>query len=132
MFLVIDIMIQQQTILKVSDNSGAKTVKCIKVLGGFKKKIAKVGDIIIVTIKELRDNLPPKCKVKKGQIHKALIVRTKKVIENKNHTFTYFNDNAVILLTKKNRITATRILGPISKKLKKTDLKFGILSKGFV
>ena len=125
-------MIQQQTILKVSDNSGAKTVRCIKVLGGFKKKVAKIGDIIIVTIKELRDNLPPKCKIKKGQIHKALVVRTKKIIENKNHTFTYFSDNSVILLTKKNKITATRIIGPISKKLKKTDLKFGILSKGFV
>ena len=125
-------MIQQQTILKVSDNSGAKTVKCIKVLGGFKKRVAKVGDVIVVTIRELRDNLPPKCKLKKGQIHKAIVVRTKKSVTNKNHTFTHFNDNAIILLSRKNKIIATRILGPISKKLKKIDLKFGILSKGFI
>merc|ERR1712238_244264 len=97
-----------------------------------KKRVAKVGDIIIVTIKELRDNLQPNCKIKKGQVHKAIIIRTRKNIQNKNHTFTYFNDNSIVLLNRKNKIIATRIMGPISKKLKKIDLKFGILSKGFV
>jgi large subunit ribosomal protein L14 len=70
-------MIQQQSILKVSDNSGAKTVKCLKVLGGFKKKYAKLGDIIIVSVQQLRNKSKKTSKVKKREIYKALILRTK-------------------------------------------------------
>ena len=70
-------MIQQQTILKVADNSGAKTVKCIKILGGYKKKYAKLGDIIIISVQKLRNKAKLTSKVKKGGIYKALIIRTK-------------------------------------------------------
>jgi Ribosomal protein L14 len=70
-------MIQQQTILKVSDNSGAKSAKCIKVLGGFKKQFAKLGNVIIVSIKELRNKSRKTSKVKKGEVYKALIIKTK-------------------------------------------------------
>ena len=75
-------MIQQQTILRVSDNSGAKTAKCIKVLGGSKKKIGHVGDTIIVSIQQLRNKSKRTSKVKKGEIYKALIIRTKKTTEH--------------------------------------------------
>lgn len=125
-------MIQQQTILKVSDNSGAKTAKCIKVLGGFKKKTAKIGDIIIVSIQQLRDNAKKNYKVKKGEIYKAVIIRTKKQIKNQNGTITIFNDNSISLINKQNNPVATRIIGPISKKLKTSFLKFGSIATSFV
>ena len=70
-------MIQQQTILKVADNSGAKNLKCIKVLGGYKKKIARAGDLIVVSIKELRNKSKKLSKVKKGEVYKALVLKTK-------------------------------------------------------
>ena len=86
-------MIQQQTILKVSDNSGAKTVQCIKVLGGFKKKYAKIGDTIIVSVKQLRNKLKETTKVKKKEIYKALIIRTKtKFVKKTGHEF-FFKEN---------------------------------------
>ena len=122
----------ESTILKVSDNSGAKTVKCIKVLGGFKRKVACVGDTIVVSVKELRDALSPNSKVKKGQVCRAIIIRTKKVIKNENGTFTFFDDNAVVLLNKKDSLLATRVIGPVSKKLKNISMKFGVMSNGFV
>ena len=115
-------MIQQQTILKVADNSGAKTVKCIKVLGGVKKKIAKLGDIIIVSIKTLRNKSKFTSKVNKGEIYKALIVRTKKKYVIKNGFTINFNENSVSLLNKQNKPIGTRILGPLSKRLKKKNL----------
>ncbi|KAI2504861.1 large subunit ribosomal protein L14 (mitochondrion) [Fragilaria crotonensis] len=82
-------MIQQQTILKVSDNSGAKIAKCIKVLGGFKKRFACAGDIIVVVISHLRNKSKKTSKVKKGGIYKALILRTKNRVKNKEETFTF-------------------------------------------
>ena len=124
-------MIQQQTVLKVSDNSGAKTAKCIKVLGGFKKKFAIVGDIIVVSIRQLRNNSKKTSKVKKGEIYKALIIRTKKHIKNKGETFTTFNDNAVSLINKQNNPIATRLIGPISKTLRIKHLKFVSIAAGF-
>merc|ERR1712127_541145 len=111
-------MIQQQTILKVADNSGAKTVKCIKVLGGFKKKIAKLGDIIIVSIQTLRNKSKLTSKVSKGEIYKALIVRTKKKYIIKNGFTINFNENSVSLLNKQKKPIGTRIIGPLSKRLK--------------
>lgn len=125
-------MIQQQTILKISDNSGGKIAKCVKVLGGFKKKIAGIGDIIVVVISNLRNKSKKTSKVKKGGIYKALIIRTKKFLKNKEQTFISFNDNAVSLLNKQNNPIATRIIGPVSKKLKKKYMKFVSISPGVV
>ena len=125
-------MIQQQTLLKVSDNSGAKIAKCIKVFGGFKRKTAKIGDTILVSIKELRENIPSNSKIKKGQVYKAIIIRTKKVMSKKNSTFVFFDDNSVILVDNKNNPIATRIIGPIPKFLKNINLKIKSLSNGFI
>ena len=125
-------MIQQQTLLKVSDNSGAKIAKCIKVFGGFKRKTAKIGDTILVSIKELRENIPSNSKIKKGQVHRAIIIRTKKVMSKKNSNFVFFDDNSVILVDNKNNPIATRIIGPIPKFLKNINLKIKSLSNGFI
>ena len=123
-------MIQQGTILKVSDNSGAKTVKCIKVLGGFKKKIAIIGDIVIVSISQLRNKSKKTSKVKKGEVYRALIIRTKNKVKNNSGIFTVFNSNAVSLLNKQNNPIATRIVGPVSKTLKAKYIKFVNISTG--
>lgn len=125
-------MIQQQTILKVSDNSGAKTAKCIKILGGFKKRFGYVGDIVIVSIQQLRNKSKKTAKVKKGGIYKALLIRTKKKIKNREGSFTIFNNNAVSLINKHNSPIATRILGPVSKKLKTNNIKLATISASFV
>lgn len=112
-------MIQQQTLLKVSDNSGARTVKCIKVLGGFKRKYAYAGNVIIVSIQRLRNRARHLSKVKKGEIHKALIIRTKTKIKRKDGNSLRFNDNAVVLINKQQGPIASRIIGPISKFVRK-------------
>ena len=112
-------MIQQQTLLKVSDNSGAKIAKCIKVLGGFKRRFGYVGDILIVSIQQLRNKSKLTSKVQKGEVYRAIIIRTKTKIKRKNNIYTSFNENSIILLNKQNNPIATRILGPISKKLKR-------------
>lgn len=111
-------MIQQQTILKVADNSGAKTVKCIKVLGGFKRKVAFLGDLIIVSIQHLRNKSRNMSKVTKGEVHKALIVRTKKKINKNDGSFYLFFENAVSLINKQNKPIASRLTGPLPKKLR--------------
>lgn len=126
-------MIQQQTLLKVSDNSGAKSVKCIKVLGGYKKKTAKLGDTIVVSIKELRNKSKKTSKVKKGEVHRALILKTKKNIINKDGSTFFFDLNSVCLINKQNKPIGSRILAPISKKLKKGKFsKFSNLSIGII
>ena len=126
-------MIQQQTILKVSDNSGAKTAKCIKVLGGFKRKFAKSHDIIVVSIKELRNKSKNLSKVKKGEVYKALIIRTKINQTNKDGSTIFFNNNSISLINKQGKPIASRIIGPIPKLLKKKkNLKFVTLSSGFI
>lgn len=112
-------MIQNQTILKVADNSGAKTVKCIKVLGGFKRKYAKIGDIIIVSIQELKDKNKKTSKIKKGDVCKGLLIRTKKAFFNKTGEKVQFNDNAIVLINKQNVPVGTRILGGLPFFLKK-------------
>ncbi len=124
-------MIQQQTLLNVSDNSGAKIAKCIKVLGGFKKKIANIGDIITVTIFKLRD-MQKISKVKKGEVYRALVIRTKKSIKNYDNSYTFFSDNAVILLDKQNNFIANRIIGPLPKQMKKNNLKISLLTNNFI
>lgn len=125
-------MIQQQTVLTVADNSGAKTVRCIN-LGGFKKKIGKLGDIIIVSIQKLRNKSKQKSKVKKKEVCKALIVRTKTTFNKITGLTLAFNDNAVVLINKHESPIGTRIIGPISNTLtKKTLQKFISIASGLV
>lgn len=126
-------MIQQQTILKVADNSGAKTVRCIKVLGGFKKKFASLGDIIVVSVQKLRNKLKKISKVKKKEIYKALIIRIKIYSKKKNGFYIKFQENSVALINKQGNPVGTRIIGPISKILKKKQFqKFVSISNGLV
>jgi large subunit ribosomal protein L14 len=126
-------MIQQQTLLKVADNSGAKTAKCIKVLGGFKRKFAYLGNIIIVSIHQLRNKSKTKSKVQKGEIYKALIIRTKTKTRRKDGSSVFFKNNCVSLINKQGNPIATRIVGPIPKSLKKKKfMKFTCISAGFI
>lgn len=126
-------MIQSQTILKIADNSGAKTVKCIKVLEGFKKRTAKLGDIIIVSIQKLRNKSKKTSKVKKGEIYKALIIRTKTTNNQNSGLNLKFKDNAVVLINKQGNPIGTRIIGPIPKILQKKALhKITTLAAGLI
>jgi large subunit ribosomal protein L14 len=126
-------MIQQQTILKVADNSGAKSVKCIKVLNGFNRRFAVLSDIIIVSVQKLRNKARSISKVQKGEVHKAVILRTTKKITKKDGTTIFFKSNAVSLISKQGKPIASRIIGPIPKQLKKKkNLKLATLSSGFV
>ena len=125
-------MIQQQTVLKVIDNSGAKTAKCIKVLGGFKKQFAKVGDFIIVSIQKLRNRAKETSRVSKGEIFKGIIVQTKRKKTKKDGSNFYMLENSIVLINKQGNPVATRILGPIPRLLKKKNIiKFASLSPGF-
>lgn len=124
-------MIQQKTILKVSDNSGAKTVRCLKVLGGFKKKYAGLGDTIIVSVQELRNKSKKTSKVKKKEIYKALIIRTKTRYRKKTGYEKFFKENAVALLNKQGNPIGTRIIGPMPKSFRNKNLqKFISISAG--
>lgn len=107
-------MIFMQTILEVADNTGAKKAMCIKVLGGSKHYCAKVGDIIKVSIR----SATPKAKVKKGSVHRAVIVRTKKNINRRDGSSICFDDNAVVLLDGKNEPLGTSVSGPVSRELR--------------
>ncbi len=107
-------MIQVQTRLDVADNSGAQQVQCIKVLGGSKRKVASVGDIIVVSIKKAT----PKGRTKKGEIHRAVIVRTKKEVHRQDGSSIRFDTNAAVLINKQNEPIATRIFGPVARELR--------------
>lgn len=107
-------MIQMESILKTGDNSGAKRVKCIKVLGGSKKAFAQTGDIIVVSIKEAL----PNSRVKKGAVHKAVVVRTKAPIIRKDGSTIRFDENACVLIKEGNEPIGTRIFGPISREVR--------------
>ena len=107
-------MIQQETRLKVADNSGAKVVQCFKVLGGSKKRYASIGDIIVVSIKDAL----PRAKVKKGDVYKAVIVRTSKDFKRSDGTAIRFDKNAAVLLDKQEEPIATRIFGPVTRELR--------------
>ncbi len=107
-------MIQSFTRLNVADNSGAKEVMCIKVLGGSHRMYASVGDVIVVSVKKAI----PNGKVKKGQVIKAVVVRTKKEIHRDNGTLVRFDDNAVVLLDAKKEPIGTRIFGPVSREVR--------------
>ena len=126
-------MIQQQTKLKVSDNSGAKTLKCIKVLGGYKKKSASLGDLIIVSVKELRNKSKKVSKVKKGEVYKAIVLKTKKKYINKDGSSIFFKINSGCLLNKNNKPLGTRILTPLPKIFKKNKFtKFTNIAIGLI
>jgi large subunit ribosomal protein L14 len=126
-------MIQQETILKVADNSGAKTVKCIKVLGGFRKRYANLGDIIVISVQQLRNKLKRTSKVFKGGVLRALIVRTKKRYKTRDGSVFLLEENVVALVNKLGNPIGTRILGPIPKTLKKKKLiKLVSLSVGLI
>ena len=107
-------MIQMQTNLDVADNSGAKRVQCIKVLGGSKRMHASIGDIIVVSIKDAI----PKGKVKKGDVHKAVIVRTASDIRRKDGSVIRFDTNAAVLINKDGEPIGTRIFGPVTRELR--------------
>jgi len=108
-------MIQQESRLKVADNSGAKEVLCIRVLGGTKKRYATLGDKIVVTIK----NALPNGNVKKGSISNAVVVRTKKEIRRRDGSYIRFEDNAAILLNENDEPRGTRVFGPVARELRK-------------
>ena len=125
-------MIQQQTILKVLDNSGAKEVKCIKVLGGFNRKYAYIGDIIVVSVIKLRNKSKITSKVKKGEVYKALVLKTSNFYQNNTGIKILSNENCVCLLNKQTKPIATRIFGFLPRLLKKHKwIKISSLSSGF-
>ncbi|MCA1794305.1 MAG: 50S ribosomal protein L14 [Desulfotignum sp.] len=107
-------MIQTETRLTVADNSGAKELYCIKVLGGSKRRYASIGDIIMVSVKEAI----PNAKVRKGDIVPAVIVRTKKEISRPDGSAIRFDDNSAVVLTKNNEPLGTRIFGPVARELR--------------
>ncbi len=107
-------MIQQETRLKVADNTGAKEILCIKVLGGSKKKYAKLGDLIVITVKKCL----PSSGVKKGQVCKAVVVRTKKEIKRKDGSYIRFDDNAAVLINNQLEPIGSRVFGPVARELR--------------
>ncbi|HJP21303.1 MAG: 50S ribosomal protein L14 [Alphaproteobacteria bacterium] len=107
-------MIQAETNLEVADNSGARRVQCIKVLGGSKRKSASVGDIIVVTVKEAI----PRGRVKKGDLHRAVVVRTAKEIRRTDGSAIRFDRNAAVLITPQGEPIGTRIFGPVTRELR--------------
>ena len=107
-------MVQTTTTLDVADNSGAKKIMCIRVLGGTKRKYASLGDVIIVSIKEAI----PNAKVKKGDVAKAVIVRTKKEVSRQDGSYIRFDTNSAVLVDKDNEPVGTRIFGPVARELR--------------
>ena len=110
-------MIQMQSRLSIADNSGARQVMCIKVLGGSKRRYASIGDTIIVSVKEAL----PNSKVRKGEVKRAVVVRTKKEINRPDGTYIRFDDNAAVLIDNQNQPLGTRIFGPVARELRARD-----------
>jgi large subunit ribosomal protein L14 len=107
-------MIQMQSVLNVADNSGAKRVQCIKVLGGSRRKYAGIGDIVVVSVKEAL----PGSKVKKGELRRAVIVRTAKEVGRPDGTYIKFDDNSAVLISPQKEPIGTRIFGPVARELR--------------
>ncbi|HSE77321.1 MAG TPA: 50S ribosomal protein L14 [Alphaproteobacteria bacterium] len=107
-------MIQMRTNLEVADNSGARRVQCIKVLGGSRRKTASIGDVIVVSVKEAI----PRGRVKKGDVHQAVIVRTSQGIRRQDGSLVRFDRNAAVLITKEGEPIGTRIFGPVTRELR--------------
>ena len=112
-------MIQQESRLVVTDNSGARECLCIRVLGGTRRRYASVGDVIVVAIK----NVIPSSDIKKGAVTKAIIVRTKKEIRRQDGSYIRFDDNACVLLNAAGDIRGSRIFGPVARELRATNMK---------
>ena len=110
-------MIQMKTLLTVADNSGAKQVQCIKVLGGTRRKYARIGDIIVVAVKDAL----PNAAIKKGGIEKAVVVRTRKEYHRPDGTFIRFDDNACVVIDANNNPKGKRIFGPVARELREKD-----------
>ena len=112
-------MIQQETRLKVADNSGAREVLCFKVLGGSRRRYASLGDIIVVTVKQAI----PDGMVKKGQVSRAVVVRTRKEVRRSDGSYIRFDDNAAVLLNDAGEPRGTRVLGPVARELRDTGYR---------
>jgi len=110
-------MIQQETLLKVADNSGAKIVKCIKVLGGTKRRYGSIGDIIVVSVKEVLPNQT----IKKGTKLKGVVVRVKKEFRRKDGSYIRFDDNAAVIIDENKNPKGTRVFGPVARELRDKD-----------
>ncbi len=110
-------MIQVQSILNSADNSGAKKVMCVKVLGGSKRRYATIGDVVVVSVKDAM----PNSKVKKGDVFKAVIVRTTKEIRRANGTYIRFDENAAVILNNQYEPVGTRIFGPVARELRQKN-----------
>ncbi|HID93480.1 MAG TPA: 50S ribosomal protein L14 [bacterium (Candidatus Stahlbacteria)] len=107
-------MIQEFTKLRVADNTGAKTGMCIRVLGGSARKYARVGDVIVITVKSVL----PRSDIKQGSIHRAVVVRTKKEYRRKDGSYIRFDENACVLISRENEPIGTRIFGPVARELR--------------
>jgi large subunit ribosomal protein L14 len=107
-------MIQQESVLEVADNSGAKRVQCIKVLGGFHRRYARIGDKIVVSVKEAE----PNTNIKKGTVAKAVVVRTKKAVRRPDGSYIRFDQNAAVLINPEGDPVGTRIFGPVARELR--------------
>lgn len=112
-------MIQAQSVVNVADNSGARRVMCIKVLGGSKRRYANIGDVIKVSVKEAI----PRGKVKKGDVMRAVVVRTRKGVRRDDGSLIRFDSNAVVLLSAQNQPIGTRIFGPVTRELRKNFMR---------
>jgi len=110
-------MIQMKTLLNVADNSGAKQVQCIKVLGGTRRKYAHIGDIIVVVVKDALPNTP----IKKGGVEKAVVVRSRKEFRRPDGSFIRFDDNACVVIDANNNPKGKRIFGPVARELREKD-----------
>ena len=110
-------MIQQETLLKVADNSGAKELKCIRVLGGSVRKYGNIGDVIVASVRKAQ----PGGGVKKGEVVKAVIVRTKKQYRRPDGTYIRFDDNAAVIINEQKQPRGTRIFGPVARELREKD-----------
>jgi large subunit ribosomal protein L14 len=126
-------MIQSQTIFRVCDNSGAKKVKCIKVLGGFRRKFAKLGDLIVVSVRRVKQHKKKKIKIKEGDVTHALVIHTKFCVNRQNFSRFSCQENTVVLLTNKKKPIATRILVPVPRELRHSKfMKVASIAAGFI
>jgi len=107
-------MIQLKTVLEVADNSGAKRVVCVKVLGGSRRRYASIGDVVVVAVREAI----PNSKIQKGSVHRAVIVRTRKEVAREDGSFIKFDDNSVVLIDDSQEPIGTRIFGPVARELR--------------
>jgi large subunit ribosomal protein L14 len=107
-------MIQQESILRIADNTGAKSALCIRVLGGSRRRYARVGDVIVATVKDAIPNAP----VKKGEVVRAVVVRTSKEMRRRDGSYIRFDDNAAVILNNQGEPRGTRIFGPVGRELR--------------